>query len=113
FFLLAALMVAAIADTVSQYGPPPPAYEAAPEAPAKYDFNYAVKDDYSVNDFGHSEERDGLDTAGSYFVLLPDGRLQKVTYTVNGDSGFVAEVSYEGEAAESAQEYGTEAPTYE
>ncbi|XP_076059963.1 cuticle protein 19-like [Oratosquilla oratoria] len=76
------------------YAPPEPSYEI----PAKYDFNYAVKDEYSGNDFGHQESRDGYDTQGSYYVLLPDGRLQRVTYTVNGDSGFVAEVTYEGEA---------------
>ncbi|XP_069977389.1 cuticle protein 8-like [Penaeus vannamei] len=89
----------------------PPAYGyAAPTpapAPAKYDFNYAVKDDYSGNDFGHQEARDGYDTQGAYYVLLPDGRLQKVAYTVNGDSGFVAEVSYEGEA-----QYPAEQPAY-
>nr|XP_027214898.1 cuticle protein 19.8-like [Penaeus vannamei] len=84
---------------------PEPTYEE----PAKYDFNYAVKDDYSGNDFGHQEARDGYNTQGSYYVLLPDGRLQKVTYTVNGDSGYVAEVSYEGEAQHS--EYKP-APTY-
>ncbi|XP_068238950.1 pro-resilin-like [Palaemon carinicauda] len=82
-------------------GPSQPQYGyASPpshEEPAKYDFNYAVKDDYSGNDFGHQEARDGYDTQGSYYVLLPDGRLQKVSYNVNGDSGFVAEVTYEGE----------------
>ncbi|XP_068238943.1 pro-resilin-like [Palaemon carinicauda] len=61
-------------------GPSQPQYGYAPppshEEPAKYDFNYAVKDDYSGNDFGHQE---------------------KVSYNVNGDSGFVAEVTYEGE----------------
>ncbi|XP_063589565.1 cuticle protein 18.6-like [Penaeus indicus] len=84
------------------YAAPTPA-----PAPAKYDFNYAVKDEYSGNDFGHQEARDGYDTQGSYYVQLPDGRLQKVTYTVNGDSGFVAEVSYEGEA-----QYPAEQPAY-
>ncbi|XP_076061303.1 uncharacterized protein LOC143037077 [Oratosquilla oratoria] len=66
--------------------------------PAKYDFNYAVKDEESYNDFGHQEVRDGDRTDGSYFVHLPDGRLQKVVYYVDGDSGYVAEVTYEGEA---------------
>ncbi|XP_069977392.1 pro-resilin-like [Penaeus vannamei] len=70
----------------------------------KYDFNYAVKDDYSSNNFGH---QDGYNNQGSYYVLLPDGRLQKVTYSVNGDSGFVAEVSYEGEA-----QYPEHKPSY-
>ena len=68
------------------------------QAPAKYAFDYAVKDEYSGNDYGHQETRDGYDTKGSYFVALPDGRVQKVTYYVNGKSGYVAEVSYEGEA---------------
>ncbi|XP_037800674.1 cuticle protein 7-like [Penaeus monodon] len=92
---LALVAVATAAPSLPAYGyAPQPTYEV----PAKYDFNYAVKDDYSGNDFGHQEARDGYDTQGSYYVLLPDGRLQKVAYTVNGDSGYVAEVSYEGEA---------------
>jgi hypothetical protein len=57
-----------------------------------------VKDDSTGNDFAHEETRDGDDTQGSYHVLLPDRRLQKVTYYVSGDSGFVAKVEYEGEA---------------
>ncbi|CAL4217548.1 unnamed protein product, partial [Meganyctiphanes norvegica] len=97
--LTISLVAAATAKASQGYGPPPayeaPAYE---EAPAKYDFNYAVKDDYSGNDFGHNEARDGYNTQGSYYIALPDGRLQKVTYTVNGDEGFIADVAYEGEA---------------
>ncbi|XP_069157247.1 uncharacterized protein [Procambarus clarkii] len=65
---------------------------------ARYNFNYAVKHEDSGNDFGHQETRDGDDTKGSYYVQLPDGRLQTVTYSVDGDSGYVAEVSYQGEA---------------
>jgi len=57
-----------------------------------------VKDDPSGNDFGHQESRNGYDTQGSYYVQLPDGRLQQVNYNVNGDSGYVAEVIYEGQA---------------
>ncbi|XP_076059563.1 pro-resilin-like [Oratosquilla oratoria] len=68
------------------------------KAPAKYDFDWAVNDAASGNDFGHQESRDGDFTQGSYYVLLPDGRLQRVNYNVDGDSGFVAEVTYEGEA---------------
>ena len=47
---------------------------------------------------GHSEARNGDDTKGSYFVVLPDGRKQTVNYYVNGYSGYVADVSYDGYA---------------
>lgn len=57
-----------------------------------------MKDDSSGNDFGQQEARDGDNTRGSYYVQLPDGRLQKVQYFVDGDSGYQAEVNYEGEA---------------
>ncbi|XP_064111270.1 uncharacterized protein LOC135218750 [Macrobrachium nipponense] len=67
-------------------------------ASPQYAFGYGVKDDYTGSDFGHEETRDGYDTKGSYYVNLPDGRLQKVSYYVSGDSGFVAEVTYVGEA---------------
>ncbi|XP_042227205.1 cuticle protein 19-like [Homarus americanus] len=79
----------------------------------KYDFDWSVKDEDSGNDFGHQESRDGDNTKGSYTVQLPDGRLQTVTYYVDGDSGYVAEVSYEGEAQypESSEYRQYEPPT--
>ncbi|XP_050720260.1 pro-resilin-like isoform X1 [Eriocheir sinensis] len=121
--LLSALVAAALArpdNPPPSYGPPAPSYHApapsyhapSPDAPPKYDFNYAVKDEYSSNDFGAQEARDGYNTQGSYYVLLPDGRLQRVSYTVNGDSGFVADVTYEGEAQYPQQSYGAPAPSY-
>ncbi|KAK7066062.1 hypothetical protein SK128_004916, partial [Halocaridina rubra] len=74
-------------------------YSAIPS----YSFGYAVDDSNSGNSFGHQEQREGAYTAGNYYVLLPDGRKQKVTYVVNGQSGFVAEYVYEGEARESSK----------
>merc|ERR1712098_849103 len=69
-----------------------------PDEPPKYQYTYGVQDDYSKNNFGQSESRDGYSTQGEYFVNLPDGRLQKVTYTTTGEGGNVAEVTYTGEA---------------
>nr|XP_053648468.1 cuticle protein 7-like [Cherax quadricarinatus] len=87
---------------------PAPSYRPAPSyAPARYSFDYAVNDPPSGNDFGHQESRDGDHTQGSYYVQLPDGRLQQVTYTVSGDSGYLAEVTYQGEAR-----YPTYQPAY-
>ncbi|XP_076059599.1 larval cuticle protein A3A-like [Oratosquilla oratoria] len=91
---LLVVVLAAPSNPPYGYSPPTPAYDDPP----RYDFNYAVKDDYSNNDFGHQENRDGYNAQGGYSVLLPDGRLQRVTYTVNGDEGYIAEVTYEGEA---------------
>ncbi|XP_064111968.1 cuticle protein 19.8-like [Macrobrachium nipponense] len=97
--VLLAVMAVASADSVPSYRAPAPSYHApAPVGPAQYNFNYAVKDDYSGNDFGHEEGRNGYDTQGSYYVQLPDGRLQKVDYVVKGDSGYLAQVNYQGEA---------------
>ncbi|KAK8392536.1 hypothetical protein O3P69_014729 [Scylla paramamosain] len=78
-------------------------------APANYNFNWAVDDAASGNNYAHQETRNGDNTQGYYFVQLPDGRLQKVTYSVQGNSGFLAEVTYEGEAQYPQQRYG--APT--
>lgn len=65
---------------------------------AKYDFEWAVNDASTGNDFGQQEGRDGSNTQGSYYVALPDGRVQKVDYRVDGGSGFIADVNYDGEA---------------
>lgn len=53
-------------------------YKPEPVGPAVYKYGYAVKDDYSGNNYGQSESRDGYATSGSYYVQLPDGRVQKV-----------------------------------
>ncbi len=80
---------------------PAPAYGAAPayaDVPPQYAYTWGVNDGPSYNNYGQDEKRDGYATAGSYFVALPDGRLQRVTYSVNGDGGYVADVTYEGTA---------------
>ncbi|CAG0884999.1 unnamed protein product [Darwinula stevensoni] len=80
----------------TSYRPPSFHHDSYVSEP-KYSFGYLVRDEYEGAYYGHRESRDGDRTEGSYSVVLPDGRLQKVTYTVNGDEGFVAVVEYEGE----------------
>ena len=95
-FALSAVVAATLAAPAG-----PPAYGAEPaypDEPALYTYNFGVKDDYSNTNFGTEEKRDGYAAQGSYYVSLPDGRLQKVAYSVNGDGGYVADVTYEGEA---------------
>ncbi|XP_042227194.1 pro-resilin-like [Homarus americanus] len=94
--LLAVVAVAAADKLPVGYGAPEDSSEE--HEPAKYDFEWSVEDEESGNDFGHQESRDGDHTQGSYYAHLPDGRLQTVTYYVEGDSGYIADVKYEGEA---------------
>merc|ERR1719317_1904941 len=67
--------------------------------PSPYHYEYKVHDDKVYLGFGAEEEGDGKDNVhGFYNVKLPDGRLQKVTYTVNGYGGYIADVTYDGKA---------------
>lgn len=83
-----------------------PQYAAPQYAAAEYpDEKPLYRYEYSVNDnengpltFNAVENRDGTDASGSYSVLLPDSRIQTVTYTVDPVNGFLAQVTYSGEA---------------
>merc|ERR1739842_19600 len=76
-----------------------PAYHApvvvAKELPEPYTYTYGVADDYS--NAAETADANGV-VGGSYSVSLPDGRIQTVTYTADHTNGYVAEVSYSGEA---------------
>merc|ERR1712183_739988 len=118
------------ADTYT--APAAPTYHAAPayHAPVKsayhaepayypdevlpYTYSYAVADDYSKAVFSADESSDGASNVqGSYSVNLPDGRVQHVSYHSNGYEGFVADVTYEGEAHyPTAPKYHAPAPKY-
>ena len=64
-----------------------------------YNFSYQVTGGGA--EFGHSEQSLADVTRGSYRVLLSDGRLQSVQYTVNGGTGFKASVNYGGSEPDS------------
>ena len=109
FITLACLAAVALArpDQPRSYQPAP-----AYETPAAYDFNWAVQDAPSRNDFGQQETRNGDQTSGTYYVALPDGRTQKVTYSVSGDGGYQADVTYEGEAQYPPAQKSSYKPSY-
>merc|ERR1712128_88846 len=94
-FIIAALAACAAAAPQGYAVAHPAAAIGDLAEPALYAFNYGVSDDYSGNSFTQQEQRDGYATSGSYTVALPDGRIQTVEYTDNGD-GIIQDVSYEG-----------------
>ena len=70
------------------------------EHPDPFKFEYGVHDDHYYTDF--SEHRAGDEygnIVGEYQVALPDGRIQYVKYTADGNyGGTIMDVSYKGEA---------------
>merc|ERR1712223_1315733 len=82
----------AVASSTPIPDSPPPAPYNAPS----YAFKYTVEDGPYGPVFSHGEERENYNTKGEYQVNLPDGRVKTVTYTVEGPSGFIADVKYDG-----------------
>ena len=126
-FALLAFLPIAIAFALPQYGAPAPPVYAPPLVSqvktysnsdlseiSPYTFNYAVADDYSKTNFNVAESDDGTGVReGSYNVALPDGRIQHVKYTTNDYDGFVAEITYDGQAQYPPGEaYRVPKPTY-
>lgn len=66
--------------------------------PKSYEFGYQVKDEYTGTNYNQKETSDGNQVRGEYRVALPDGRIQIVTYWADWQSGYHADVRYEGEA---------------
>nr|XP_040581041.1 cuticle protein 19.8-like [Lepeophtheirus salmonis] len=88
--------------------PPPPAYKPyqpyppLPPPPDNYAYSYAVLDEETSLDIAADELAENGAVSGSYKVVLPDGRIKTVTYTVEGDSRFVADVLFETTPAPAA-----------
>ena len=96
--LASALVATAFAAGPPAYGAPAP-YVPEKLPPQPYAYEYGVSDSYSGAVFSAKEaSTDGNVVSGSYQVHLPDGRLQTVTYTADPVNGYVADVTYEGEA---------------
>ena len=88
----------------SSYGGKVQGYKVQP-----YKYGYHVKDDYSYNIQNKYEETDDAGVVhGHYSAGLPDGRVQKVTYTVDHYSGYVPIVEYVGVAKYPAATYDEE-----
>merc|ERR1712055_396495 len=101
-FLCISSLVAAI-SAAPQYAAPLVAHAAAEvyaDEVSPYTYNCAVADDYSNSNFQATESDDGTGVReGGYSVALPDGRIQHVNYHTNDVDGYVAEVTYDGQAA--------------
>lgn len=61
----------------------------------QYDFQWEVNNEEYQNYYGQQESANNGRVDGSYHVLHPDGRLMKVSYYVDGDSGFVPTITFE------------------
>ncbi|XP_068248173.1 cuticle protein 7-like isoform X2 [Palaemon carinicauda] len=118
---LSCLMAAAVARPDSPphdgYGYSAPAHQLTHghekhQKGMPFAFDYTVKDHYKGLDFGHDSNSDGNLETGKYYVLLPDGRTQIVTYTADHYNGYQAEVTYEGEAKYPEPEHYKPAPAY-
>ena len=100
-----------IKDAPPAYAPPAPYHATAKLPPQPFAYQYGVADDYSGANYEKAENQDASgNLQGSYWVNLPDGRVQIVTYTHT--NGFVADVKYEGTAVYPEEKPYAPAPKY-
>merc|ERR1712071_342327 len=99
-----------------EYQPAAPVYSKTVDVttmmPMPFNFAWAVQDAPSANDYEQKASSDGETVTGSYRVALPDGRTQIVTYTADSN-GYVAQVTYEGEAKYPEQKSLSSASAYD
>ncbi|MCL4147924.1 UNVERIFIED_CONTAM: hypothetical protein GTU68_044297, partial [Idotea baltica] len=74
-------------------------------APTPYKYEYGIHDPHYGSNFGHSETGDGYNVKGQYYVHLPDGRIQKVSYFTD-EWGYHPTITYEGIAHHPAPKKG-------
>ncbi|XP_060522580.1 uncharacterized protein LOC132699730 [Cylas formicarius] len=73
------------------------------ESPQPYEFHYNVDNPQTATLFGQNESSDQQGrVTGGYYVLLPDGRIMNVEYTVEGESGFVPRITFSPQNAPGA-----------
>merc|ERR1740137_40712 len=107
-FFIGSALCAQLPYAPAPYHPAPAPYHPAPHHPAPYHeeklapqpfaYEYGGADAYGRH-FAKTETQDDHGVVnGEYRVELPDGRVQIVTYHADHESGFVADVKYEGEA---------------
>jgi len=96
--VVVAMVALAVASPVDPYGHDQHHHKGYKPPPKPYSFSYGVEDPHYGPTFQQKEKSDGKAVSGSYTVQLPDGRLQKVTYTADHDTGFHANVEYKGKA---------------
>ncbi|XP_069991764.1 cuticle protein 18.6-like [Penaeus vannamei] len=97
--VILSLVATAWADDDYSYRPPTPIARQPQylSAPARYNYQWGVSDQFSGNFYGQREQRNGDNTRGSYYVRLPDSRLMKVEYYADA-TGYHPTITFEGEA---------------
>ncbi|XP_017846606.2 cuticle protein [Drosophila busckii] len=104
FSLLSVFMLGVAAAAAIEYSPiyHAPAAIVKPilktvevEAPAHYQFSYAVHDDHTGDVKSQTESRKGDQVQGQYTLIDADGYLRTVDYTSDAHNGFNAVVRRE------------------
>ena len=75
------------------------------QAPAKYSFNYAVRDLHTGDIKDQWEVREGDVVKGGYSLVEPDGTVRTVEYTADSHNGFNAVVKKSGHALHPVDHY--------